>query len=80
MERCETGASRLKGLLPKEVVVAHKTGTDFLATNDAGFITLPDRKGHIAIAVFVKNSDKPMPEQEKAIAEVARSVYSFFVS
>jgi beta-lactamase class A len=80
MERCETGAKRLKGLLPKEVVVAHKTGSDFLATNDAGIITLPKNKGHIAIAVFVKNSDKPMAEQEKAIAEVARSVYSFFVS
>jgi hypothetical protein len=32
-----------------------------------------ENKGHIAIAVFVKNSDKPMPKQEKAIAEVARS-------
>jgi beta-lactamase class A len=80
MKRCETGAKRLKGLLPKEVTVAHKTGSDFLATNDVGIITLPKNKGHIAIAVFVKNSDKPMPEQEKAIASVARSVYSFFVS
>jgi beta-lactamase class A len=80
MERCETGAKRLKGLLPKEVEVAHKTGSDFLATNDAGIITLPNNKGHVAVTVFVKNSDKPMPEQEKAIAEVARSVYSFFAS
>ncbi len=80
MLRCETGAKRLKGLLPKEVEVAHKTGSDFIVTNDAGIITLPKNQGHIAIAVFVKNSDKPMPEQEKAIAEVARSVYSFFVS
>jgi beta-lactamase class A len=80
MERCETGKNRLKGLLPKEAIVAHKTGSDFLATNDAGIITLPNNQGHIAIAVFVKNSDKPMPEQEKAIAEVARSIYSFFVS
>jgi beta-lactamase class A len=80
MLRCETGKKRLKGLLPKEVKVAHKTGSDFIATNDVGIITLPKNKGHIAIAVFVKNSDKPMPEQEKAIAEVTRSIYSFFAS
>jgi beta-lactamase class A len=80
MERCETGKKRLKGLLPKEVTIAHKTGSDFLATNDVGIITLPQNKGHIAIAVFINNSNKPISEQEKAIAEISRSIYSFFES
>jgi len=52
-----TGPRRLKGLLPKTAVVAHKTGTSgsskgvTAATNDIGLITLPDGR-HLAIAVF----------------------------
>jgi len=41
MERCETGAGRLKGLLPEGTVIAHKTGTIGGTTNDVGIITLP---------------------------------------
>lgn len=45
MERCETGETRLKGLLPKGTVIAHKTGTIGGTTNDVGVITLPHNKG-----------------------------------
>jgi len=51
LERCRTGKGRLKGILPTETVVAHKTGTLTGITNDAGVITLPDHAGHVAIAV-----------------------------
>jgi beta-lactamase class A len=79
MERCQTGSSRLKGILPPRTVVAHKTGTFAGITNDAGIITLPEDAGHVAIAVFVKSSEKKPTERDRAIAQIARAVYDFFL-
>jgi beta-lactamase class A len=79
MERCQTGKTRLKGILPSETLISHKTGTLGGATNDVGIITLPDDAGHVAIAVFVKSSEKEIPERERAIAQIARTVYDFFL-
>jgi beta-lactamase class A len=79
MRRCRSGEGRLKGLLPAGTVVAHKTGTIGATTNDVGIITLPDGTGEVAIAVFVKGSDRPVPERERAIAEIARSVHDYFL-
>jgi beta-lactamase class A len=79
MRRCRTGDARLKGLLPAETVVAHKTGTIGRTTNDVGIITLPDGAGHVAIAVFVKASDKGDAPRERAIAEIARAVHVYFL-
>lgn len=80
MERCRGGAARLKGYLPPETVVAHKTGSlDATATDDVGIITLPDGAGHIAIAVFVGSSEQPLPEREQTIAHLARAVYDYFL-
>jgi beta-lactamase class A len=79
MKRCQTGQARLKGLLPEGTEVAHKTGTIGGSTNDVGIITLPDNAGHVAIAVFVKSSEKEIPARERAIAEIARAVHDFFL-
>ncbi len=79
MERCQTGEARLKGILPSETIVAHKTGTIGGITNDVGIITLPNDAGHVAIAVFVKSSEKGIPDRERAIAQIARAVYDFFL-
>ncbi len=79
MRRCQTGQARLKGILPDGTEVAHKTGSINGTTNDVGIVTLPDNTGHIAIAVFVKASDKPAPVCERAIAEIARSAHDFFL-
>jgi beta-lactamase class A len=79
MERCQTGKARLRGILPSETVVAHKTGLLGGSTNDVGMIALPDDAGHVAIAVFVKASEKEVPERERAIAQIARAVYDFFL-
>jgi beta-lactamase class A len=79
LRRCKTGEARLKGLLPQGTVVAHKTGTIGGTTNDVGIITLPDGAGHVAIAIFVKASEKEIPARERAIAEVARAVHDFFL-
>jgi N-acyl-D-amino-acid deacylase len=79
MRRCQTGEQRLKGILPEAAVVAHKTGTIGGTTNDVGIVTLPQGAGHVAIAVFVKSSTKPVPEREKVIAQIARAVHDFFL-
>jgi beta-lactamase class A len=79
MRRCRTGEARLKGVLPANTVVAHKTGTIGGTTNDVGIITLPDNAGHVAIAVFVKASEKEVPARERVIAEIARAAHDFFL-
>ena len=79
MDRCETGLSRIKGLLPQGTDVAHKTGTLGGVANDIGFITLPGDAGHIAISVFTKASNRPEDVSEKAIAEISRTIYDYFV-
>lgn len=78
LARCETGTARIKGLLPKGTVVAHKTGTLGGVADDAGIITLPGDGGHVALAVFTKSSNRPEEVSERAIAEVARTVYDYF--
>lgn len=79
MRRCQTGDARLKGILPAGTEVAHKTGTIGGTTNDVGIITLPDNAGHVAIAVFIKVSEKEVPQRERVIAELARAVHDFFL-
>lgn len=79
MRRCRTGEARLRGILPQGTVVQHKTGTIGGTTNDVGVIKLPDDAGHVAIAVFVKSSEKDSAARERAIAEIARAVHDFFL-
>lgn len=80
MTESPTGPKRLKGLLPKGAIVAHKTGTSgtfngvTTATNDAGIITLPNGR-HIAIAVFVAESPTDEKTREEVIAKIAKAVW-----
>ena len=79
MLRCETGPARLKGMLPANTDVMHKTGTIGGSANDVGIIKLPDNAGHVAIAIFVKQSTREVGERERAIAQIARSIYDYFL-
>lgn len=79
MRRCRTGEARLRGLLPPGTNVAHKTGSFFGSTNDVGIIELPDNAGHVALAVYVKESEKHYSARERVIAEIARAVHDFFL-
>jgi len=80
MVRCETGKGRLKGRLPAGTRVAHKTGTlRPSVTNDAGVIRLPGRAGHLAVVVLIKESKEDLSTQERAIAEITRVLYDYFV-
>lgn len=81
MTDSETGRRRLKNGLPKEIPLAHKTGTGGTkdgvtgATNDIGIVTLPNGK-HIAIAVYVKDSRSDMWGRENVMSKIAKAVYA----
>ena len=79
MRRCRTGDRRLKGMLPPETVVAHKTGTIGGTTNDVGILELPDGRGHVIVSAFVRESERDVDEREDAIAQAARAVYDYFL-
>lgn len=79
MRRCETGPNRIKGFLPPDVVVRHKTGTLGIGVaNDVGIIDLPNGAGHLVLTVFVKESTRSAEMQERAIAQIARATYDYF--
>jgi beta-lactamase class A len=78
MQRCEND-SRLKGLLPVEIYVWHKTGTLGGSTSDVGIIDLPYGAGTVAIAVYVKKSSAPTKVRETAIAHVTRTIYDYML-
>ncbi|KAF3889278.1 MULTISPECIES: class A beta-lactamase [Nostocales] len=80
MIETSTGPNRIKGLLPKGTVVAHKTGTSATvngvtaATNDVGIVTLPNGQ-HLAIAVFVSDSQATNAIREEVIAKLAKAAW-----
>jgi beta-lactamase class A len=82
MRRSTVGKKRLRGDLPPGTIVADKTGTGDMgaATNDVGLITLPNGKGHLAMAVFISDSRLTAEVQEKLIAEMARAAFDAFSS
>lgn len=95
MEQCRTGRSRIRGLLPGGVKVAHKTGTWaidepnylryagskqlFRFASDVGIITLPNNKGHIAVAIYVKSKSASDYPRSRSIALASRAVYDYFM-
>jgi beta-lactamase class A len=82
MSRAVTGEHRLRGDLPAGTPVADKSGTGEAGavTNDVGIITLPQGKGHLAMAVLVSGSKLPAEAQEKLIADLARAAYDSYTA
>jgi beta-lactamase class A len=83
MTRAMTGGERrLRADLPPGTPVADKTGTGEpgTSTNDVGLITLPEERGHLAIAVLLSGSKLSVEAQEKLIAQLARAAYDSYVS
>jgi beta-lactamase class A len=73
MERCRTGTSRIPGLMPGGVRVAHKTGTLSNTASDIGIITGPDGRS-IAVAIYVTGQGGKANRDAK-IATLARTLY-----
>jgi beta-lactamase class A len=79
LERTRTGANRLRGQLPPGTRLAHKTGTIGRILDDVGIIYLPDGLGRVAISVFTLADEPDGERAEAAIADLARTVYDFFL-
>ena len=80
MAQTKTGSRRLKGRLPPDTIVAHKTGTTAVVINDAGIIALPaDSKigGHLALAVFIADGSS-IRAMERSIAQLSAAAFEFF--
>jgi len=81
-----TGVHRIKGQLPPNTQVAHKTGTSdtnkeglTAAVNDIGIVTLPNGK-HFAICVFVSNTLENIETNEKIIADITKLYWDYLVN
>lgn len=87
MKETETGKNRLKGQLPKETIVAHKTGSSgtnkttgiTAAVNDIGVVFLPNGQ-HFFISVFVTNSKEDAATNEKIIADISKATWDYFTN
>lgn len=85
MTDCSTGADKLKAGLPKDVLLAHKTGSsdrnEFgfkIADNDMGFVVLPNGQ-YYTIAVFVMDSQESDKSNARLIADISKTVYEYFM-
>ena len=73
MRRCATGRNRIRGMMPPEATVEHKTGTLTGYTGDVGFVTYPDGR-RIAVVFFARGGDN----RPAVISTAARAIYDGF--
>ncbi len=86
MKETSTGKARIKGQLPANTVVAHKTGTSgsnkeglTAAVNDIGIVFLPNGN-YFYISVFVTNSTENETTNEKIISDISKICWDYFSS
>jgi beta-lactamase class A len=80
MTRSQNPADRIVAGLPAGTTVAHKTGTwggesALGALNDIGVITLPGGRGHVLLAIFVRNPSGSRAEASPHVAAMTRTIY-----
>ncbi|MEM9649378.1 MAG: class A beta-lactamase, partial [Bacteroidota bacterium] len=86
MKGTKTGKNRLRGQLPKETVVAHKTGWSgahketgiTAAVNNIGIVFLPNGE-YFAISVFVTESAESLETNEKIISDISKAAWDYFM-
>ncbi|GGD06154.1 CepA family class A extended-spectrum beta-lactamase [Hyunsoonleella pacifica] len=86
MKGTKTGKNRLRGLLPEEIIVAHKTGSSgkhketgiTAAVNNIGIVFFPNGK-HLTISVFVTDSKEDFKTNEKIISDISKVAWDYFL-
>ncbi len=80
----KTGQKSFRGLLPKDAVIAHKTGHSgknkkglTAAQNDIGIVFLPNNT-YFYLSVFVNDSMESKTTNQKIIAEIAKLTWDHF--
>ncbi|HEX2210859.1 MAG TPA: subclass B3 metallo-beta-lactamase [Longimicrobium sp.] len=73
--------------VPPRTPVAHKTGTwmrrgdpGASAVNDVGIITLPGGRGHLALAVFVRDTRVDVRAAERSVAQITRAIFAHWAN
>jgi beta-lactamase class A len=82
-----TGKNRIRGQLPDETIVAHKTGWSgtnketgiTAAVNNIGIVFWPNGD-YFIISVFVSESKENFDANEKIIADIAKATYDFYTA
>lgn len=84
MLETSTGPNKIKGLLPKDAKVAHKTGSSgtneqgiTAASNDVGIVTLPNGK-EIAIVLYVSNSSADEKTRDGVMAKITKAAWDYY--
>ncbi|MFT3816784.1 MAG: serine hydrolase [Rubrivivax sp.] len=79
MSRTSTSVDRVQARLPRGVPFASKGGSGAGTAVDVGYLTLPEGRGTVALAIFIKGSPLDMASRNRTIADLARLVYDWFV-
>jgi beta-lactamase class A len=80
MRQTKTGARRIKGRLPADTPVAHKTGTTAIVINDVGIVALPPDSrvpGHLVLAIYLADGSS-IRAMETTIARLSAAAFEFF--
>lgn len=77
MGRTRTGVRRIKGMMPEEAQVLHKTGSLNNTSSDVGIVKLPDGRA-FAVAIYVTGQGT-RSEREARIAAIARALYDGYL-
>lgn len=87
MKATQTGKNRLRGQLPENTIVAHKTGWSgtnkstgiTAAVNNIGIIFLPNGK-YFIISVLVTESKETLETNEQIISDIGKAAWDYFIS
>ncbi len=87
MKGTKTGNNRLRGQLPEETIVAHKTGWSgkykeigiTAAVNNIGIVFMPNGK-YFIISVFVTESKEEIETNEKIISDIYKVTWDYFMT
>jgi len=84
MAETSVGQNRIKGKLPANTEVAHRTGSSFTneegltgAINDIGIVKLPNGN-HLIISIFVHNTTQKFKDGETIIADIAKATWDYY--
>ena len=80
------GQNRIKGKLPTNTEVAHRTGSSFTndvgltgAINDIGIVKLPNGK-YFIISIFVHNTTEKFKDGEEIIADITKATWDYYAT
>lgn len=84
MKETTTGEDQIKGQMPENIVVAHKTGYSGAnekgiteAVNNIGIVFLPDAQYYI-ISIFITNSSEDLETNKKIISDISKVTFDYF--